>query len=159
MQSPHAPAPAHAHARLHAHPHTHLHTRLHARLIVGALVAAASLAACAPAATIPPASLTASLTAPRQIVRVYNHSFDNLEISAIRNGSRRILGVIFAAQEGALMLSDDMLDVDGRVQLVARVEGSRSETLMPAMRVPPGNYISWSVEHDFAHSSVATFPL
>jgi hypothetical protein len=116
-------------------------------------------AACTSAATIPPASLTASLTAPRQIVRIANHSFDNLEISAIRGGSRRILGVIAAAGEGTLVLSDDMLDVDGRVQLVARVEGKRDEMLMPATRVPAGNYISWSLEHDFSHSSVATYPL
>lgn len=115
--------------------------------------------ACAPAATIPAASLTARLTAPRQIVRIFNHSWDNLEISALHNGSRRILGVLFAAQDGTLVLSEDMLDIDGRVQLVARVEGKPDEILMQPMRVPAGNYLSWSLEHDFAHASVATYPL
>ena len=57
------------------------------------------------------------------------------------------------------MLSEDMLDVDGRVQLVARVAGGRSELLMPPTRVTAGNYISWSLEHDLKHSSVATFPM
>jgi len=52
-----------------------------------------------------------------------------------------------------------MLDVDGRVQLVARIAGGRGEMLMPPTRVTAGNYISWSLEHDFAHSSVATFPM
>lgn len=135
------------------------HAHLHLLLITAAIATAPTVAACAPTAAIPPASLTAALTAPRQVVRIYNHSFNNLEISAIRNGSRRILGVISAAEESALVLSDDMLDVDGRVQLVARVEGSRVETFMPATRVPPGNYVAWSLEHDFTHSSVATFPL
>ena len=124
-------------------------------LIAGAI----ATAACAPPATIPPPALTARLTAPRQLVRIVNHSWDNLEISAVRNGSRRILGVIFAAQDGTLVLSDDMLDVDGRVQLVARVEGKTDELFMQPTRVPAGNYISWSLEHDFAHSSVATYPL
>ena len=57
------------------------------------------------------------------------------------------------------MLSEDMLDVDGRVQLVARVARGRSELLMPPTRVTAGNYISWSLEHDLKHSSVATFPM
>ena len=124
-------------------------------LIAGAL----ATAACAPAATIPPASLTARLTAPRQIVRIFNHSWDNLEISAIHNGSRRVLGVVSAAQDGTLVLSPDMLDVDGRVQLVARVEGKHDELLMQPVRVPAGNYLSWSLERDFTQSSVATYPL
>lgn len=124
-------------------------------LIAGAL----ATAACAPPSSIPPASLSARLTAPRQIVRIYNHSWDNLEISAIRGGSRRILGVISAAQEGTLVLTDDMLDVDGRIQLVARIEGKRDELRMQPTRVPAGNYLSWSLEHDFTHSSIATFPL
>lgn len=134
-------------------------------LIPGGVAATivATVAACASSPSIPPASLTASLTAgltaPRQIVRIYNHSFDNLEISAIRGGSRRVLGMIAAAEDGTLVLSEDMLDVDGRVQLVARVAGGRSEMLMPPTRVTAGNYISWSLEHDFSHSSVATFPL
>jgi len=131
-------------------------------LLIPGVVAAtivATVAACASSPSIPPASLTAGLTAPRQIVRIYNHSFDNLEISAIRGGSRRVLGMIAAAQDGTLVLSEDMLDVDGRVQLVARVAGGRSEMLMPPTRVTAGNYISWSLEHDFSHSSVATFPL
>jgi hypothetical protein len=131
-------------------------------LLIPGVVAAtivAAIAACASSPSIPPASLTAGLTAPRQIVRIYNHSFDNLEISAIRGGSRRVLGMIAAAQDGTLVLSEDMLDVDGRVQLVARVAGGRSELLMPSTRVTAGNYISWSLEHDFAHSSVATFPM
>ena len=124
-------------------------------LLAGAL----ATAACAPAATIPPSSLTAGLTAPRQIVRIFNHSWDNLEISAIRNGSRRVLGVVSAAQEGTLVLSPDMLDVDGRVQLVARVEGRHDELLMQPVRVPAGNYLSWSLERDRTQSSVATYPL
>jgi hypothetical protein len=130
-------------------------------LIAGVIATtiAGTVAACASSPSIPPASLTAGLTAPRQIVRIYNHSFDNLEISAIRAGSRRVLGVISAAQDGTLVLSEDMLDVDGRVQLVARIAGGRGEMLMPPTRVAPGNYISWSLEHDFAHSSVATFPM
>jgi|GEM_PF-6493785 len=123
------------------------------------IASALATAACAPAATIPPASLTARLTAPRQIVRIFNHSWDNLEISAIRGGSRRILGVISAAQDGTLVLTEDMLDVDGRIQLVARVEGKRDELRMQPTRVPAGNYLSWSLEHDFTHSSIATFPL
>lgn len=128
-------------------------------LIAGAFAGTLATTACTHAASIPPASLLAGLTAPRQIVRIYNHSWENLEISAIRNGGRRILGVISAAQEGVLVLSDDMLDVDGTVQLVARVEGKRHELLMQPTRVPKGNYISWSLERDFSRSSVATFPL
>ena len=124
-------------------------------LLAGAL----ATAACAPAATIPPSSLTAGLTAPRQIVRIFNHSWDNLEISAIRNGSRRVLGVVSAAQEGTLVLSPDMLDVDGRVQLVARVEGRHDELLMQPVRVPAGNYLSCSLKRDRTQSSVATYPL
>ena len=52
-----------------------------------------------------------------------------------------------------------MLDVDGRVQLVARVEGKHDELLMQPVRVPAGNYLSWSLERDFTQSSVATYPL
>lgn len=127
--------------------------------LLAAIIVAAAITACTPPATIPPSSLTAKLTAPRQIVRIYNHGWDNLEISAIRNGSRRILGVVSAAQEGTIVLSDDMLDVDGRVQLVARVEGRQREVFMQPMRVPAGNYISWSLDRDFSTSSVATYPL
>lgn len=124
-------------------------------LLAGAL----ATSACAPAATIPPASLTRHLTAPRQLIRVANHSWDEIELSAMRNGSRHVLGVISAAQEATLFVTDDMLDVDGRLQLAARVQGKPTVLLMQPIRVPNGNYVDWSLERDIGHSTVSFFPL
>ncbi len=127
--------------------------------LLAASIVAAAVTACTPPATIPSASLTAKLTAPRQIVRIYNHSWDNLEISAIRNGSRRILGVVSGAQQATLVVSPDMLDIDGRLQLAARVQGKPTLLLMQPLRVPEGNYVDWSLENDVSRSTVSFFPL
>jgi len=129
-------------------------------LLAGALATSASvLTACAPAATIPSPSLLAHLTTPRQIVRVSNHSWDEIELSTIRNGSRHILGVISAAQQATLAVSEDMLDVDGRLQLAARIQGKPTVMLMQPLRVPKGNYVDWSLENDIGHSTVSFFPM
>lgn len=123
------------------------------------LAGAIATTACAPAATIPSPELTRHLTAPRQIVRVSNHSWDEIELSAVRGGSRRILGVVSAAQSATLVVSDDMLDVDGRLQLAARVQGKPTLLLMQPLRVPEGNYVDWSLENDVSRSTVSFFPL
>ncbi len=115
-------------------------------------------AACASAAPLPSAALARHLTAPRQIVRVTNHGWDDIEVFAMRNGSRRILGVIPAAQQATLVLSEDMLEGDGRLQLAARVQGKPAVTLMEPLKVPNGNYVDWSLENDIGHSTVAYFP-
>jgi hypothetical protein len=127
-------------------------------LLAGALTATA-LGACASAATIPPASLTQRLTAPRQLVRVSNHSWDEIELSAVRGGSRRILGVVSAAQDATLFVTEDMLDVDGRLQLAARIEGKPDVLLMQPLRVPSGNYVDWSLENDIGRSTVSYLPM
>ena len=124
-------------------------------LLAGAL----ATSACAPAATIPPASLTLQLTAPRQLVHVANHRWDNLELFAIRGGTRRIIGNLAAAQDATLAVSEDMLDSDGRLHLGARIEGSRDVFIMQPMRIPEGNFADWSLENNFARSTLAYFPL
>ena len=118
-----------------------------------------ALTACAPAATIPSASLVNRLTTPRQLVRVSNHSWDEIEISTMRNGSRHVLGVISAAQQATLFVGEDMLDVDGRLQLAARIQGKPTLMLMQPLRVPNGNYVDWSLENDIGHSTVSFFPM
>jgi hypothetical protein len=122
------------------------------------LAGAIATTACAPA-TIPSADLTRHLTTPRQIVRVSNHSWDEIELSAMRGGSRRILGVVSAAQSATLVVSDDMLDTDGRLQLAARIHGKPTLLLMQPLRVPEGNYVDWSLENDITRSTVSFFPL
>jgi hypothetical protein len=115
--------------------------------------------ACASAATLPSPALTLHLTEPRQIVRVSNHSWDEIELSTMRGGSRRILGVVAAAQSATLVVSDDMLDTDGRLQLAARIQGKPTLLLMQPLRVPAGNYVDWSLENDVSRSTVSFFPL
>jgi hypothetical protein len=124
-------------------------------LLAGAL----ATSACTPASTIPSPSLTLHLTSPRQIVRVSNHGWDEIELSAMRGGTRRILGTISAAQQATLVVSEDMLDVDGRLQLAARVQGKPALLLMQPLRVPNGNYVDWSLENDIGRSTVSFFPL
>ncbi|MDQ2765878.1 MAG: hypothetical protein M3Y30_01870, partial [Gemmatimonadota bacterium] len=114
--------------------------------------------ACASAA-VPSPELTLHLTTPRQIVRVSNHSWDEIELSAMRGGSRRILGVVSGAQQATLVVSPDMLDIDGRLQLAARVQGKPTLLLMQPLRVPEGNYVDWSLENDVSRSTVSFFPL
>jgi hypothetical protein len=123
-------------------------------LLAGAL----ATSACAPA-TIPSASLTRHLTAPRQLVHVANHRWDNMELFAIRGGSRIVIGTIAAAQNATLAVPEDMLDSDGRLHLGARIEGSRDVLLMQPMRIPNGNFADWSLENNFARSTLAYFPL
>jgi hypothetical protein len=123
------------------------------------LLASALATACASTAPIPSAALTTHLTSPRQIVRVTNHSWDEIEVSAMRNGSRRILGVISAAQQATLVVGEDMLDTDGRLQLAARIQGKPTVLLMQPLRVPRDNYVDWSLENDIGHSTVAFFPM
>ena len=124
-------------------------------LLAGAL----ATSACTPAATIPSPSLTLHLTSPRQIVRVSNHGWDEIELSAMRGGTRRVLGTISAAQQATLVVSEDMLDIDGRLQLAARVQGKPALLLMEPLRVPNGNYVDWSLENDIGRSTVSFFPL
>jgi hypothetical protein len=124
-------------------------------LLAGAL----ATSACTPAATIPSPSLTLHLTSPRQIVRVSNHGWDEIELSAMRGGTRRVLGTISAAQQATLVVSEDMLDIDGRLQLAARVQGKPALLLMQPLRVPNGNYVDWSLENDIGRSTVSFFPL
>ena len=124
-------------------------------LFAGAL----ATTACAPAATIPSAALTQRLTEPRQIVRVSNHSWDEIELFAMRGGSRRVLGTVSAAQNITLVVTPDMLDDGGRLQLAARIQGKKDMMYMQPLRVPDGNYVDWSLENDFTHSSVSFFPL
>lgn len=71
-------------------------------------------------------------------MRIDTHSWHDIEISAIRGGTR-IVGVISAAQDGTLALSEDLLHSDGRLQLVARIEGRRDEFIMQPMRIPAGD--------------------
>ena len=122
------------------------------------LAGAFATTACAPA-SIPSADLTRHLTVPRQIVRVSNHSWDDIELSAMRGGSRRIIGVVSAAQSTTLVVSPDMLDVDGRLQLAARVQGKPTLLLMQPVRIPKDNYVDWSLEKDMSYSTVSFFPL
>lgn len=124
-------------------------------LLAGAL----ATSACAPAATIPSPALTRRLTAPRQIVRVSNHGWDQIEIYAMRGGSRRVLGVVAGAQNATLVVSPDMLDTDGRLQLAARIQGRPDVMLMQPLRIPDGDYVDWSLEKDFGHSTIGYFPL
>jgi hypothetical protein len=124
-------------------------------LLAGAL----ATSACTPASTIPSRSLTLHLTSPRQIVRVSNHGWDEIELSAMRGGARRILGTVAAAQQATLVVSEDMLDVDGRLQLAARIQGKPALLLMQPLRVPNGNYVDWSLEKDIGRSTVSFFPL
>jgi len=130
-------------------------------LLAGAIATTATAAttACAPAATIPSKELTLHLTTPRQIVRVSNHGWDEIELSAMRNGTRRILGVVSAAQTATLVVSSDMLDTDGRLQLAARIQGRPALTLMQPLRVPEGNYVDWLLENDVTRSTVSFLPL
>ena len=123
------------------------------------LAGAIATTACASAATIPSQDLTLHLTTPRQIVRVSNHSWDEIELSAMRGGSRRILGVVSAAQSATLVVSQDMLDTDGRLQLAARIQGKPTLLLMQPLRVPAGNYVDWLLENDVTRSTVSFFPL
>lgn len=123
------------------------------------LLAGAIATACAPAATVPSAALTAHLTTPRQVVRVNNHNWNDIELFAVRNGVRRSLGVVGAAQQATVLVTEDMLDIGGRLQLAARVQGRREMIVMDPVRVPVGDYLEWSLESDFAHSSVGYFPL
>ena len=92
-------------------------------------------------------------------MRVTNHSWDAIELLAMRGGSRRVLGVIPGAQDATLFVTEDMLDVDGRLQLAARVQGKPTVLLMQPLRVPSGNYVDWSLESDIGHSTVAYFPM
>jgi hypothetical protein len=124
-------------------------------LLAGAL----ATSACTPASTIPSRSLTLHLTSPRQIVRVSNHGWDEIELSAMRGGARRILGTVAAAQQATLVVSEDMLDVDGRLQLAARIQGKPALLLMQPILVPNGNYVDWSLEKDIGRSTVSFFPL
>jgi hypothetical protein len=52
-----------------------------------------------------------------------------------------------------------MLDVDGRLQLAARIQGKPTVMLMQPLRVPKGNYVDWSLENDIGHSTVSFFPM
>lgn len=124
-------------------------------LLAGAL----ATTACAPAATVPSAALTLHLTTPRQVVRVMNHNWNDMEVFAIRNGARRSLGIVGAAQQATLLVADDMLDTDGRLQLAARVQGRRDMLVMDPVRIPSGDYVEWSLEDDVTRSSVGYFPL
>ena len=128
-------------------------------LLLAGVLTTSAMGACAPAATIPPTSLTRRLTAPRQIVRVSNHSWDEIELSAVRAGSRRVLGVISGAQDATLFVTEDMLDVDGRLQLAARIQGKPGVLLMQPLRVPSGNYVDWSLENDIGRSTVSYLPM
>ncbi len=123
------------------------------------LLASALATACAPAATIPSPALTLHLTAPRQVVRVTNHNWNDMEVFAIRNGGRRILGVVGAAQQATLLVTEDMLDTDGKLQLGARIQGRRDMLIMDPVRVPSGDYVDWSLENEFGRSSLGYYPL
>jgi hypothetical protein len=123
-------------------------------LLTGALATA-----CAPAATVPSAALTLHLTTPRQVVRITNHNWNDMEVYAIRNGSRRTLGVVGAAQQATLLVSEDMLDTDGTLQLAARIQGRRDMIVMDPVRVPSGDYVDWSLEDEFGRSSIGYYPL
>ena len=123
------------------------------------LLAGTLATACAPAATVPSAALTARLTAPRQVVRIRNNNWNDIELYAIRNGMRRSLGVVGAAQQATVLVSEDMLDIGGRLQLAARVQGRREMLVMDPVRVPSGDYLDWTLENDFTRSSVGYFPM
>lgn len=128
-------------------------------LLLASAIASALATACAPAATVPSKALTIHLTAPRQVVRVTNHNWNDMELFAIRNGSRRTLGVVGAAQQATLLVTEDMLDTDGRLQLAARIQGKRDMLIMDPVRVPSGDYLDWSLENEVGRSTVGYFPL
>lgn len=128
-------------------------------LLAGAIAGTLVTTACTPAATVPSAALTLHLTTPRQVVRVTNHNWSDIELFAVRNGVRRSLGVVGAAQQATVLVAEDMLDTDGRLQLAARVQGTRELKIMDPVRVPNGDYLEWSLENDAARSSMGYFPL
>lgn len=123
------------------------------------LASALATTACASSTRVPPAALTVHLTVPRQVVRVTNHNWNDMELFAIRNGTRRVLGTVAAAQQATLLVTEDMLDSDGRLQLGARIQGKRDMLIMDPVRVPSGDYLDWSLESEFGRSSVGYYPL
>ncbi len=58
-----------------------------------------------------------------------------------------------------LAASNEMLDIDGRLHLAARVEGKRDLLLMEPVKIPDDNFVDWSLERDLSRSSVSFFPL
>jgi hypothetical protein len=124
-------------------------------LLIGAL----ATLACARPATLDSPDDALHLTAPRHLVRVSNHNWGNMELFAMRGGIHRSLGVIPAAAQTTLFVSDDMLDIDGRLRLAARFEGKRELMTMDPVRVLDGQFVDWSIEDDPERSSVALFPL
>ncbi|MGH7622442.1 MAG: hypothetical protein ACREMU_08905 [Gemmatimonadaceae bacterium] len=124
-------------------------------LLAGAL----ATTACTPAATVPSAALTLKLTRPRQVVRITNHNWNDMELYAIRNGVKRVLGTVGAAQQATVLITDDMLDTDGRIQLAARIQGRRDMLIMDPVRIPNGDLLDWSLENDTARSTLGYFPL
>jgi hypothetical protein len=130
--------------------------RSHSSLL---LISALATLACARPATLVSPDDAPHLTAPRHLVRVSNHNWDNMELFAMRGGMRLSLGVLPAAEQTTLFVSDDMTDIDGRLRLAARFEGRQELMTMNPVRVLDGQFVDWSIENDAERSSVALFPL
>jgi hypothetical protein len=88
-------------------------------------------------------------------VQIDNQNFNDMTIYVVRNGSRFLLGQARGLSKTTLTIKDAVRG-DGRVRLLADPVGGDRPFTTPALVVPPGQRIFWTIGSDPATSTAST---
>jgi hypothetical protein len=97
------------------------------------------------------------MTNQRYAVRIDSHQWNNVTVYAMKSGIRWNIGNVPAGQSRTLVVTQQMVDVDGLLRLAVRPDGSPNAYEMEPINVHPGEFVSWAIEDALERSSVAVF--
>jgi hypothetical protein len=96
-------------------------------------------------------------TNQRYAVRIDSHQWNNVTVYAMKSGIRWNIGTVPAGQSRTFVVTQQMIDVDGRLRLAVRPDGKPNAYEMEPIDVHPGEFVSWAIEDALERSSVAVF--
>ena len=88
-------------------------------------------------------------------VQIDNQNFNAMDIYAVINGSRWLIGQAGGLSKTTLTIKN-VARGDGRVRLLADPIGSNRRVTTPILVVPPGQRIFWTIGSDPATSFAST---
>ena len=90
-------------------------------------------------------------------VHIQNNNWSDVNVYAVRLGSRYRLGTVIATRKATFRMPRDIINNAGDIQLLVDPIGSRNSYRSPFLHFFPGQDISMTVENHLPISSVAVY--
>lgn len=124
-----------------------MHIKLHGVLTMAAAGVIAT--GCSTAETAPGAMAPGG---PATVVEVFNNNWLDINVYAVRSGTRIRLGMVRSMETVSFKLPESALATAGTIRLLADPIGSRRSHLTDGILVQRGDRIRWSLENSLALS-------